>query len=351
MHREPISLYEYNLPRELIAQTPLPDRAASRMLVLNRNSGEIRHLAFRDILEFVDPGGLWVFNDTRVFPARVFLKKDTGADIEVLFLEPEPGAPGLWRTLARPGKRLRPGTLLWRENDPAPVCRVAEKRDGGVAIFDWLRTEPVFDFLDRCGVTPLPPYIKERLDDRDRYQTVYAQRTGSAAAPTAGLHFTPEILSALEESAHTERVTLHIGMDTFQPVAVDDLADHRMHTEHIEISESAAAAVCNARDQNRRVTAVGTTAVRALEAWAAHCVKSHGELRPIPLSARTDLFIHQGHTFRAVDALLTNFHLPRSTLLVMICAFAGRENVLRAYAEAVERRYRFFSFGDAMLIL
>ena len=353
MAHEPVALYDYDLPAELIAQRPLEDRAASRLLVLHRDTGRVEHHTFKDVLDYVTPGDLWIFNNTRVFPARVFLKKDTGADIELLFLEPvreECGAV-VWSALARPGKRLRPGTLLFLPDADQPVFRVVEKRGQGIVHAALLIKESLFDFLDRHGKTPLPPYIKETLADRDRYQTVYARDHGSSAAPTAGLHFTPALLDALGRQAETADVTLHIGMDTFRPVAVDDVADHTMHTEFIHIPEHTAAAVCRARSEGRRVVAVGTTSVRALESWAGHCEQEHGALVPKEHSARTSLFIHRGYVFQATDAVLTNFHLPRSTLLVMISAFAGRDHVLSAYREAVAECYRFFSFGDAMLIV
>jgi S-adenosylmethionine:tRNA ribosyltransferase-isomerase len=350
MAREPLSLYDYELPQERIAQTPLADRAASRLLVLDRASGEIRHLTFQNILDFTLPGDVWVFNNTRVFPARVFLKKDSGADVELLFLEQvshESARHPVWSALARPGKRLKPGTELFHPETGNTVCRTLCKKDNGVIHFELLLREPLFDFLNRCGVVPLPPYIKEKVDDPNRYQTIYAQETGSSAAPTAGLHFTPELMERLKQKVETAEVTLHIGMDTFQPISVEDVADHRMHTEFIHVPQFAAEAVCRARAHGRRVVCVGTTSVRTLESWATHC----GELKTEPYSARTDLFIHSGYKYKVVDALLTNFHLPRSTLLVMVSALAGRGKVMRAYAEAVEQHYRFFSFGDAMLIL
>ena len=346
--------YDYDLPERLIAQDPIADRAASRLLVLDRSTGEIQHLHFRDIFEFVRPDDLWVFNDTRVFPARMFAHKDTGARIELLFLERHGDSTperGIWSALCRPGRRLAPGAELFAPEPDAPFCRIVGKAPDGVFRVELLIREPIFDFLDRHGETPLPPYIKKKLNDRDRYQTVYAQCTGSAAAPTAGFHFTPALRGRLADTAQTARVTLHIGLDTFRPVSAHRISDHVMHTEAVTVPRETAEAVCACKSRGGRVAAVGTTSVRSIESWAGAQLSTHGELAPAPYQARTDLFIHRGYTFRAVDVLLTNFHLPRSTLLIMICAFAERDNVLRAYHEAVEREYRFYSFGDAMLIV
>jgi S-adenosylmethionine:tRNA ribosyltransferase-isomerase len=307
---------EYSLPPELIAQHPAKRRDDSRLLVLERTSGEVRHRRFRDLLEELT-GELVVVNDTRVVPARLRLTRPGGGDAEVLLLEPMNGA-GEWEGLARPTRRLKPGQRL------GPVELLEHLGEGR-----WrLRLEGSPE-----GEAPLPPYITEPLADPKRYQTVYADREGSAAAPTAGLHFTPELLAKLE----VEQVTLHIGLDTFRPVTADDLADHPIHSERYEVGPEAWERIRAAE----RVLAVGTTTVRVLESLA----------RGAPLAGRTDLFITPGFEFRRVDALLTNFHLPGSTLLALVMAFAGVEETRRLYELAIAERYRFYSFGDAMLIL
>jgi S-adenosylmethionine:tRNA ribosyltransferase-isomerase len=307
---------EYSLPQELIAQHPAERRDESRLLVFERATGDVRHRRFRELPEELD-GELVVVNDTRVVPARLRLQRPGGGDAEVLLLEPLNGA-GEWEGLARPTKKLRPGQRLG-------VVELIEHLGEG----RWrlrLKGEP-------AGEAPLPPYITEPLADRDRYQTVYAEHEGSAAAPTAGLHFTPELLGRLD----VERVTLHVGLDTFRPVTVDDLDDHPIHTERYEVREDAWKRMTDAE----RVLAVGTTTVRVLESVAAGA----------PLAGRTDLLITPGFEFRRTDALLTNFHLPGSTLLALVMAFAGIEETRRLYDLAIEERYRFYSFGDAMLIL
>jgi S-adenosylmethionine:tRNA ribosyltransferase-isomerase len=307
---------DYDLPPELIAQRPLARRDDSRLLVYERASGSVTHRRFRDLPNELPAEALVVVNDTRVVPARVRARRPTGGEAEVLLLEPVEG--GLWEALARPTRRLRPGMRL------GPV-ELVEYLEGG----RWLVTlegEP-------AGEAPLPPYITEPLADPERYQTVYADEAGSAAAPTAGLHFTAELLAGLD----VERVTLHVGLDTFRPVSVDDLADHEIHTERYHV-EAAAWARIRAAEV---VVAVGTTTVRVLEALA----------RGAPLAGRTGLFVTPGFEFRRVDALVTNFHLPRSTLLALVMAFAGVEETRRLYRIGVEERYRFYSFGDAMLLL
>jgi S-adenosylmethionine:tRNA ribosyltransferase-isomerase len=306
---------EYDLPPELIAQHPAERRDASRLLVYERGSGEVRHRVFADLP--AEWSGLAVVNDTRVVPARLALERPGGGAAEVLLLE-RTGEDGVWEGLARPTRRLRPGQRL------GPVELLEHLGEGRWRLR--LQGEP-------AGETPLPPYITEPLADPGRYQTVYARESGSAAAPTAGLHFTPELLARLD----VERVTLHVGLDTFRPVAADDLAEHRLHGERYEVAPPAWERI-RAAD---RVLAVGTTTVRTLETVA----------RGAPLAGRTELFVTPGFEFRRVDALLTNFHLPRSTLLALVMAFAGIEETRRLYRLAVEERYRFYSFGDAMLIL
>ncbi len=308
---------DYLLPPELIAQRPLERRDHSRLLVYERATGEARHRRFGELPEELAEGTLTVVNDTRVLPARLRLRRPGGGEAEVLLLE-RLGANGLWEGLARPSRRLRPGQRL------GPVELIEPLGEGR-----WrLRLEG-----DPAGEAPLPPYIREPLADAERYQTVYAENEGSAAAPTAGLHFTPELLVRLE----VERVTLHVGLDTFRPVAVEELGEHELHSERYEVSAGA----CDRIRAAPRVLAVGTTSVRVLESLA----------RGAPLAGRTDLFVTPGFEFRRVDALLTNFHLPRSTLLALVMAFAGVEETRRLYRLAIEERYRFYSFGDAMLVL
>ena len=307
---------DYDLPSELIAQRPLERRDDSRLLVADRASGEVRHRRFRDLPDELPEGALVVVNDTRVIPARLRVRRETGGEAEVLLLEP--AGDGLWEALARPTKRLRPGTRL----GPAELV----EHLGGGRWLVRLDGEPE-------GEAPLPPYITEPLADAERYQTVYAEDAGSAAAPTAGLHFTPELLAGLD----VERITLHVGLDTFRPVTADDLADHEIHSERYRVEPGAWERI-RAAD---RVVAVGTTTVRVLESLA----------RGAPLEGRTSLFVTPGFEFRRVDALVTNFHLPRSTLLALVMAFAGVEETRRLYRLAIDERYRFYSFGDAMLLL
>jgi len=307
---------EYSLPPELIAQHPRQRRDASRLLVYERATGDVRHRFFWELPDELS-GELVVVNDTRVVPARIRLQRPTGGEAEVLLLEPS-DAPGEWEALARPTKKLRPGQRL------GPVELIEHLGEGRWRLR--LQGEP-------AGEAPLPPYITEPLADPERYQTVYADREGSAAAPTAGLHFTPELLEKLD----VERVTLHVGLDTFRPVTADDLDDHAIHSERYSVRPEAWSRI----EASDRVLAVGTTTVRVLESLAAGA----------PLQGRTDLFIAPPFPFRRTDALLTNFHLPGSTLLALVMAFAGREEILRLYEVAIEERYRFYSFGDAMLIL
>jgi S-adenosylmethionine:tRNA ribosyltransferase-isomerase len=307
---------DYDLPQELIAQHPLPRRDDSRLLVFERATGALRHRRFRDLPAELPEGALVVVNDTRVVPARLRVRRPTGGEAEVLLLEPV--EDGLWEALARPTKRLRAGMRL-------DEVELVEHRGEG----RWLvRLEG-----SPAGEAPLPPYIVEPLGDPERYQTVYADEDGSAAAPTAGLHFTPELLAGLD----VERITLHVGLDTFRPVAADDLADHEIHSERYRVEPRAWERIRAAE----RVVAVGTTTVRVLESLA----------RGAPLEGRTELFVTPGFEFRRVDALVTNFHLPRSTLLALVMAFAGVEETRRLYQAAIAERYRFYSFGDAMLLL
>jgi S-adenosylmethionine:tRNA ribosyltransferase-isomerase len=341
----PISLFDYELPQELIAQKPLEDRAASRLLIVDRSTGGIEHSCFREIGKWLTPGDLLVINDTNVLPARLVATRETGGRVEFLLLEPLPD--GVWRAMARPTRRLRPNerlSLLDRMDDPSGhVLTVVRKESDGMVVID----VPGFDeYQHEIGRVPLPHYITEALDDPDRYQTVYARESGSAAAPTAGLHFTDEILNELTScGVGIARITLHVGPGTFQPVKVEDARLHKMHEERYHVDAHTVECIRNARRDGRRIVAVGTTSCRTLESIADRLDE------PGPKSGSTDLYIMPGYNYKLVDALLTNFHLPRSTLLLLVSAFAGRELVLRSYAEAIDRRYRFYSFGDAMLIV
>lgn len=345
----PTELFNYELPEELIAQEPLVERASSRLLKMDRATGGVRHSVFSEIPSMLNPGDLLVVNETKVFPARLRVKKETGAEIELLFLKKIDDVS--WDALARPGRRLKEGTLLYHGSGTEnPFCVVAEKSDSGVVrvSLNALRGDELFEFLSANGETPLPPYIKKKSDDPERYQTVYAGMPGSSAAPTAGMHFTKELLAQCESAgASFAKVTLHIGLDTFRPVATPTLEEHVMHSEYYDVPDSVARAVLATRKAGGRVIAVGTTSVRSLESWAV----SGGDGLPAGGSCGdTRLFIFKREQFRVTDAIITNFHLPGTTLLAMICAFAGRENVLAAYGESVRMKYRFFSFGDAMFI-
>jgi len=338
-----VSDFDYRLPPEFIAQTPIEPRDRSRLMVLSRSDRSIEHSRFYRIGDYLKPGDLLVFNDSRVLRARLFGKTESGSQAEVLLLRRLD--ENIWQATTRPGKKTRPGAKLTFESPDgraADTAEVVKEGEGGTRIIRFSSEEP----LERLGKAPLPPYIKAPLADPERYQTVYARVKGSAAAPTAGLHFTPELLKSLQErGVQFAFVTLHIGLDTFRPVHVEDPSHHHIHKEWGEVALEAAKAVNQARREGRRVIAIGTTSARILEASA----QSDGIVRP--LSDWVSLFILPGHRFRAVDAMLTNFHLPRSTLLMLVSAFAGREFILRAYAEAQSQGYRFYSFGDACLIL
>jgi S-adenosylmethionine:tRNA ribosyltransferase-isomerase len=339
-----ISDFDYDLPEELVAQEPLEPRDASRLLVVPRE-GPLRHRAFRDLADHLDPGDLLVLNDTRVFPARLVGRKESGGRCELLLLEPLDASRARWRAMGQSSKPLRVGARLSFGALAATVEAV--EGEGFLAVRFDAAGDALDAALEREGQVPLPPYIRRapRPDDRARYQTVVARAPGSAAAPTAGLHFTSELLGRLAAKGIGRAfVTLHVGPGTFLPVRGDDLDRHTMHEERFEIPAETVEAFAAARSAGRRIVAVGTTAVRALEsAWADGGIRAG--------AGRTRLFIRPGHGFRAVDALVTNFHLPRSTLLVLVCALRGRERVLAAYREAVASRYRFFSYGDAMLLL
>jgi len=333
--------FDYQLPTELIAQHPPAERDAARMLVLDPSSGLVDRTV-RDLPEYLEAGDVLVLNDSRVLPARLIGRRRDGGEAEVLLLRPLPEGHSRWEALIRPARRLDLGSRVTFDNSALAVA--IEARGGETAT---VRLDGVADPLSevrRIGEMPTPPYIKERLVDRERYQTVYARAEGSAAAPTAGLHFTPELLSAVRDrGVGVAFVTLHVGLDTFRPVRVDDPAEHRIHREWYRVDEASAGAINQAHREGGRVIAVGTTCVRVLESAATNGRVAAGE-------GWTGLFILPGYRFRVVDAMLTNFHLPRSTLLMLVSAFAGRDRVLAAYAAAIERRYRFYSFGDCMLI-
>ena len=335
--------FDYDLPPELIAQTPIEHRDQSRVLVLDRRDGSIAHRRFHEIGDYLRPGDVMVLNDSRVIPARLHgHKTGTGGAVELLLLRPV--GDGLWQALARPSRRLAAGTRVeFQGKDRAYAAEIVGRSEAGVTTVR-LDDEAV---IDDCGEMPLPPYIHEPLRDPGRYQTVYAWERGSAAAPTAGLHLTTRLLDTLrKQGVGVAYVTLHVGLDTFRPVEVDDPRRHHIHTEYAVLSEAAARAIGEARAQGGRIVAVGTTSTRVLETAAR---ETGGALAPY--AGWTDLMILPGHRFQAVDALVTNFHLPRSTLLMLVSAFAGKTLIDRAYAEAVRLRYRFYSFGDAMMIV
>ncbi|KYD33601.1 hypothetical protein B4114_2147 [Geobacillus stearothermophilus] len=338
-------MFDFHLPEELIAQTPLPDRAASRLMVLDKRTGAIRHETFRNIISYLNPGDCLVLNDTRVMPARLYGEKaETGGTVEVLLLKHLDG--DRWETLVKPGKRVKPGTkLTFGGGKLEAVCLDTLEHGGRVLEFSY--DGLFYEVLAELGEMPLPPYIKEKLDDPERYQTVYAREIGSAAAPTAGLHFTEELLDAIrEKGVHIVFITLHVGLGTFRPVQVDEVEKHDMHAEFYQMSEETAETLNRVREQGGRIIAVGTTSTRTLETIAG---KHNG--RFVAESGWTDIFIYPGYEFKGIDGLVTNFHLPKSTLIMLVSALAGRENILHAYQVAVKERYRFFSFGDAMLII
>ena len=334
--------FYYELPEELIAQTPLEKRDASRLLVLDRNTGAIEHKHFYDLPAFLQEGDCLVLNDSRVLPARLLGTRSTGGAVEVVLLRDL--GDGRWECLTRPGKKTRPGAEL-SFGDGVLTATVVDAIEDGNKILQFHYDGIFLEHLERLGKMPLPPYIKEELQDSERYQTVYSRQLGSAAAPTAGLHFTPELLEEIrQKGVKVCYVTLHVGLGTFRPVKAEDIQDHVMHSEYCEIPEETAKTINETRQNGGRVVAVGTTTCRTLESFAAEdgTVKKSG--------GWTDIFIYPGYRFKCVDALVTNFHLPESTLVMLVSALAGRETILHAYEVAVAERYRFFSFGDAMFI-
>ena len=339
-----VSEYYFDLPQELIAQDPLEDRSSSRLLVLDRQTGETAHRRFRDLPSYLRPGDCLVINDTKVIPARLFgVKEDTQAKIEVLLLKRK--EKDVWETLVKPGKKARPGTVL-SFGDGLLKGTVTDVVEEGNRLIRFSYEGIFEEILDRLGQMPLPPYITHQLKDRNRYQTVYAKHDGSAAAPTAGLHFTEELLKDIRDMGVTiAHVTLHVGLGTFRPVKVDNILDHHMHSEFYVVEEEEAGKINRTKENGGRVICVGTTSCRTVESAA-------GEDGRVKVgSGWTDIFIYPGYRFKVLDCLVTNFHLPESTLVMLVSALAGREHVLGAYEEAVRERYRFFSFGDAMLVV
>ena len=374
--------FYYDLPEELIAQDPLEKRDESRLMVIHRDTGEIEHKKFKDIIEYLNPGDCLVINDTKVIPARLLgSKEDTGAAVEVLLLKPanETSVPGtnvskftdeenetlvpgtnvshtrIWECLVRPGKKLKPGArVVFGEPDENGgyilSCEVLDVVEDGNRIIRFEFEGIWEEVLDRLGEMPLPPYITHKLQDKDRYQTVYAKNSGSAAAPTAGLHFTEELLAKVQEKGiRIARLTLHVGLGTFRPVKVENLEEHHMHTEYYEISKEATDIINETRRNGGRVISVGTTSTRTLETVGTAQGITTSDIEPD--SGWTSIFIYPGYEFKVVDSLITNFHLPESTLIMLVSAFYNREDVLKAYKIAVEEKYRFFSFGDAMILL
>lgn len=335
--------FYYELPQELIAQDPLEDRSDSRLMVLDKKTGTVRHQVFREIIDYLKPGDCLVINNTKVIPARLYgVKKDTQAKIEILLLKRREN--DIWEALVKPGRKCKTGTeIIFGEGLlTGEIIDVVEEGNRLIRF----RYEGIFEeILDQLGQMPLPPYITHQLKDKNRYQTVYAKYDGSAAAPTAGLHFTPELLAQVKEKGiEIAEVTLHVGLGTFRPVKVTDVHQHHMHSEFYRIEQSEADKINLAKEQGHRIIAVGTTSTRTLESAA----DEHGRLKES--SGWTEIFIYPGYQFRVIDSLITNFHLPESTLVMLVSALAGREHVLNAYAAAVQEKYRFFSFGDAMLV-
>ena len=335
--------FYYDLPKELIAQTPVEPRDSSRLLVLGRNNGEIEHKHFYDIIDCLNEGDLLVANDSRVLPARIFgIKDETGAKVEFLLLKQISG--NTWETLCKPGKKAKVGAKF-TFGEGILKATVVEVKDDGNRVVDFECDENFYAALDKIGQMPLPPYITAELENRERYQTVYSHELGSAAAPTAGLHFTNELMDRIRaKGVNIAYVTLHVGLGTFRPVKVDDVTNHKMHSEHYEIPQKTAELIKQTKSNGKRVIAVGTTSCRTLESVASQ----HGEI--IACEGFTDIFIYPGYQFKVLDGLITNFHLPESTLIMLVSAFAGFDNVMNAYKNAVEEKYRFFSFGDAMFI-
>ena len=335
--------FDFDLPEELIAQTPLSKRDASRLLVLDKQTGEISHKHFTDIIEYMEKGDTLVLNDTKVMPARLYgVKEETGAIVEVLLLKDE--GENVWECLTKPAKRVKEGTVIsFGEGKLKAKC--IKVLEDGIRHFTLEYKGILYEILDELGEMPLPPYIHEKLKDKDRYQTIYAKNVGSAAAPTAGLHFTQELLNEIKNKGiNIAYITLHVGLGTFRPVNVEDVTRHKMHSEYYIMSEDVANLLNNTRESGHKIIAVGTTSTRTLETIASLYGKFKG------CSGWTDIFIYPGYKFKGIDYLITNFHLPKSTLVMLVSALAGKDNIMKAYGEAIDKKYRFFSFGDSMLI-
>ena len=341
-----VSDFDYNLPEELIAQVPIEKRDESRLMVLNRDKQTIEHKKFKDIIDYLEPGDCLVRNNTKVIPARIYGRKETGAHVEFLLLNNIEG--DIWECIVRPGNKLHIGTkVLFGENSTKALleAEILDIMPGGTRKVKFVYNGIFNEILDKIGLMPLPPYIHEELKEKDRDQTVYARYEGSAAAPTAGLHFTPELLKRIEEKGvQIANVTLHVGIGTFRPVKEEKVEDHEMHSEHFYIKQEDVEKINNAKKNGKRIIAVGTTSCRVLETIA----DENGMVKET--EGDTKIFIYPGYKFKCLDALITNFHLPQSTLLMLVSALAGKEYILKAYNEAVKERYRFFSFGDAMFI-
>ena len=334
--------FDYYLPEELIAQTPLTKRDSSRLLVLDKETGEIEHKHFTDIIDYLHAGDVLVLNDTKVMPARLYgTKVDTNAAIEVLMLKENES--DIWTCLTRPAKRIKVGTIIKFSDKLSAEC--IGIGDDGIRNLKFIYNGIFYEILDELGEMPLPPYIHEKLKDKDRYQTIYAKNIGSAAAPTAGLHFTEGLLEKIKQKGVlVEYITLHVGLGTFRPVNVEDVTKHKMHSEYYEMNKNTARILNQAKKENRRIISVGTTSTRTLET----IINLYGEFREC--HGWTDIFIYPGYTFKGITSLITNFHLPKSTLLMLVSALAGKDKIMNAYNEAVKEKYRFFSFGDAMFI-
>ena len=335
--------FDFYLPEELIAQTPLSKRDASKLLVLDKKTGDISHRHFTDIIDYMEKGDTLVLNDTKVMPARLYgVKEETGALVEVLLLKDD--GNNCFECLTRPAKRIKEGTVI-SFGDGKLKARCIKVLDEGIRHFKLEYKGILYEILDELGEMPLPPYIHEKLEDKNRYQTVYAKNIGSAAAPTAGLHFTEELLRKIrDKGVNIAYITLHVGLGTFRPVNVSDVTKHKMHSEYYIMSDEVASLLNKTKEEGHKIIAVGTTSTRTLETIASLYGKFKG------CSGWTDIFIYPGYEFKGIDYLITNFHLPKSTLVMLVSALAGKENIMKAYQEAVEKRYRFFSFGDSMLI-
>lgn len=337
-----IEQFDFELPEELIAQTPLEKRDTSKLLVLDKKTGKIEHKHFTDIIDYLESGDTLVLNDTKVIPARLYgVKEETKALIEILLLKEV--KKDTWECLVKPAKRIHVGEIVKFSDKLSAQC--TEVKDEGIRVFKLIYKGILYEILDELGEMPLPPYIHEKLKDKDRYQTVYAKNIGSAAAPTAGLHFTLDLLNKIKEkNVNVVYITLHVGLGTFRPVNVENINDHKMHSEFYMMSKETAEVLKQTRKNNKKIISVGTTSTRTLET----IMNLYGEFKEC--SGWTDIFIYPGYKFKAIDNLITNFHLPKSTLVMLVSALAGRENIMNAYKEAIKREYRFFSFGDSMFI-